>query len=153
MRDVKYSFASAEFLQNKDPLTNLKFSDEIKNYPQQFYSQRGDKITVEEFAKQFTLSVFCNYLALRSEGLENIQINIGGDGSLTMAEQPKSLVLHQPAVIKSKELQIELIRLLEQMISYYDKMLLKKEIVDEAKNNNRYYQKKAMIKDHLMTSD
>ncbi len=147
MEGVKFSFISVEFPQNKDPFQDLKLSDEIKNHPQIFYSQLGQKITIEEFSKQFILSVFCNYLALKSEGFQDIKISIGNDGSVAWTEKPKSILLTVPAPIENKAFQIILIELLDTTISLYDQMELKRDIVLEAKNTNKYYQKKSLIKD------
>jgi hypothetical protein len=149
LESVNFTFISTEYLQNEDPFTELNLSEEIKKHSQIFYSQQGQKISIEDFAKQFTLGVFCNYLALHSEGFNDIKINIGSDGSLARTEKPKSIVLQVPAKIESKPFQIELIKLLRTIIDLYEKRNLKREIVEEAKKSNRYFQKKALIRKKL----
>lgn len=153
MKGVKYPFIITDYLQDKNPFQNLSFSKEIKNFSQKYYSQKGKNITVEEFSKQFILSIFCNYLALRSEGFDKIFINIGSDGSLARTETPIAIVMHVPAVIKSKDLQKELIGLLNSVIKLYETKQLQREVVIETKYNNQYYTKKGMIKRELMKSN
>ncbi|WP_032923740.1 hypothetical protein [Leptospira santarosai] len=107
-------------------------------------------ITVEEFSKQFLQSIFSNYLVLISEGFSEVFINIGSDGSAQRVESPKSIVFHVPAKIENEALQIELMRLIENIIYLYERKILKKEIVDQAKLSNKYYEKKSRIKDILL---
>jgi hypothetical protein len=153
MEEVKFSYLNLEYRQDLNPFTNLNLSTAIKNHPHKFYSQLGEQIPIKEFVRQFTLSVFCNYLALRSEGIEDIKINIGKDGSMIRTETPRSLILHVPARIENKKLVIELIRLVKITINLYDTKLLKREIVIESKRNNQYYYKKDLIKEQLRTKE
>lgn len=152
LKDVKFTFVTLQFAQNKDPFKNLELSAELKSHSQTFFSQQGEKISIEEFSKQFILTVFTSYLAIKSEGLTGIKINIGSDGSLVRTENlEKNIVLQIPARIENKAFQLKLIELLAETIELYDKGELRWEIVDEAKNNNQYYTKKSFIKEHLKT--
>lgn len=147
MREVRFTYINTDIKQNIDPFENLDFPEELITNSQQFYSQKGTKISLQEFSKQFTKSVFCNYLALKSEGFDDIKINIGSDGALVLTENPSNLVLMVPAVIKDKSFQLLLIELLHKTIQLYESKLLIPEFVNETKNNNEYYRKIAAIKD------
>lgn len=147
MKEVKFTYINQEIKQNVNPFENLKLSDKISESPQQFYSQKGDNITTLEFIKQFSLSVFCNYLALEAEGFKNIKINVGSDGSMVVSEIPTSIVLFVPAHIKSKALQLIILEILNNTILCYEKNLLELNIVNEAKKNNNYFDKIAKIKE------
>lgn len=147
MKKVKFTYINHEIKQNINPFENLEVSNKINEIQQQFYSQKGDKITTVEFIKLFSLSVFCNYLALESEGFKEIKINIGSDGSMAVSENPTSIVLMVPAQIKSKALQLMLIETLNKVIQCYESNLLDLNIVKEAKLNNNYFDKIAKIKD------
>lgn len=146
MKNVKFTYINTEIKQNVDPFEEFIFSEEIIN-SQQFYSQLGEKISVEDFSKKFTLSTLCNYLALKEEGAEGLKINIGNNGSTVISEKSNSFLLMVPAQISSKTLQTKLIELMNKIIQLYEKNLLKIEIVQMAKENNNYYEKIALIKE------
>jgi len=145
MKGVKFTYINRAIKQNINPFENLKLSDRI-NETQQFYSQKGDKISIHEFIKQFSLSVFCNFLALEAEGFKSIKINIGSDGSMVVSEVPTQIVLLVPAQIKNKALQLIIKEILNNMILFYEKNLLDLNIVNEAKSSNNYFDKIAKIK-------
>jgi len=149
LKDINFSFISTDYTQDKDPFENLILSKEIKEHPQEFYSQQGEKLTIEEFSKKFILSIFTNYLVFISEGLKsnNIRINIGSDGSMAIAD--KKIILRVPALIKNKAYQLKLIELLEKVIELYSTGELKREIVEDAKMDNKYYFKKSLVKEQL----
>ena len=149
LKDINFSFISKNYTQTKDPFENFKLTKEIKEHPQKFYSQLGEKLTIEEFSKKFILSIFANYLVFISENYNknDIQINIGSDGSMVIAD--KKIILKVPAIIKNKAYQLKLIELLEQVIDLYSTGELKREIVEDAKMNNKYYFKKSLVKDQL----
>jgi len=150
LKEIEFTFVSTEFSQNKDPFSNLTFSKEIKNYPQNFFSQKGKKISLREFSKQFTLAVFSNYLAFASEGIKNVKINTGSDGSIARSDdQKRNILLHVPARIENKNLQLKLIELLGQVIELYEKGELQWKLVEEAKINNKFFYKKDLIKKQL----
>lgn len=115
---------------------------------QVFLSQSREKISTEEFVKQFTLSVFSNYLVFKSEGNTEILTNVGSDGSMTRTNrESNNYIFRVPATIKSKQLQLKIIEILTSVIELYESGELTREIVEEAKNNNRYYFKKHMLKE------
>lgn len=144
LKNVQFTYITLKFKQNKNPFINLKVSEEKNS---QFYSQTREKISTEEFVKQFTLSVFCNYLVFKSEGITKILTNVGSDGSMTRTNrESNNYVFNVPATIKSKELQLKIIEVLSSVINLYELGELSREIVEEAKDNNRYYFKKHMIK-------
>lgn len=147
MKNVKFTYININVKQNVNPFENPFFSKDVINDPSQFYSQQGERISLNEFAKQFTQSVFCNYLALKAEGFDDVKINIGGDGAMVRVEQPKPLVLVVPATIKSRLLQQELIALLQETIRLYENTLLSLDVVNDSKNSNDYVRKIALIKD------
>lgn len=149
LKDINFSLISTDYSQDKDPFENLMLSKEIKEHPQEFYSQQGEKLTIKEFSKKFILSIFTNYLVFISEGFmpNNIQINIGSDGAMAIAE--KNIILRVPAPIKSKAYQLKLIELLKRVIDLYSTGELKREIVEDAKMDNKYYFKKSLVKEQL----
>ena len=152
MKKVKFIYINTEIKQNINPFENIILpNDTIKN-PQQFYSQKGLTLSNEEFAKQYILSIFCNYLALKNEGFTNIKINIGNDGAMVRTEKPISFVLMVPAKIINKAFQQKLIELLNNTIYLYDNKMLLLEIVNEAKEKNDYFRKLSIIKDHKKSS-
>lgn len=58
-------------------------------------------------------------------------------------------MLHVPAMIKCKELQSELINILNRLIGCFEKKELEYEIVEQAKDNNRFYFKRFLIKNRF----
>ena len=153
LTDVNFSFISKSYSQNKNPFEKLILSKNIKEHKQKFYSQQGEELSIEEFSKKFILSVFTNYLVFISEGFNtnDIQINIGSDGAMAIAD--KKIILRVPATIRNKAYQLKLIELLEQVINLYSNGELKREIVEDAKMNNKYYFKKSLVKDQLKNED
>lgn len=147
MKKVQFTYINTDFKQSVNPFKNLIISKEITNCSPQFYSQKGDKISLKEFSKQFIQSVFCNYLALKAEGFNDIKINIENDGALVITKDPMTLIFMVPAIISSKDFQNLLIELLNKTILLYENKLLTLKIVNETKNSNDYYQKIAIIKD------
>lgn len=141
---------SPKLYQNKDPFQEINFSETIKTFPQKYYSQQGENISVEEFSKQFLLTVFSNYLLLKFETGSKVLINIGSDGSGIATDVKKdNIVLHVPAMIKCKDLQLELLDILQKLIESFEKRELKYEIVEQAKDNNNFYFKRYLIKERF----
>ena len=70
-----------------------------------------------------------------------------------MAIADKKIILRVPATIRNKAYQLKLIELLEQVINLYSNGELKREIVEDAKMNNKYYFKKSLVKDQLKNED
>ncbi|RYM33299.1 hypothetical protein ERX46_10160 [Brumimicrobium glaciale] len=107
LKEVKFTPFIIDY-QNKNPFESLALTKELNKYKSDFRSQRGEKICLKEFIKQFTLSVFSNYLVLRSEDFSenDISINIGNDGSMAIGDNKNGkIVLHVPAMIREKNIQ------------------------------------------------
>jgi hypothetical protein len=141
--------------QNSVPIDIIDFPSNLKDKESSYLSQRGEKISLKEFANQFSLSVFCNFLVLKSEGFdeEKIKINVGRDGSLVIGEKDnKPMIFNIPSIIESKILQKFIIKLIHLTIELYSKGKLKYEIVETAKENNYFYFKKSQIRDRLMVT-
>lgn len=145
LKDVQFTYISLNFKQNKNPFDNLKITKGINN--QIFLSQNREEISTIEFVKQFSLSVFTNYLVLKSEGVKEILTNVGSDGSMSRTNrESNNYILRVPATIKSKQLQLKIVEILTSIINLYESGELSREIVEEAKNNNKFYFKKQMLK-------
>ncbi|WDE11857.1 hypothetical protein [Thalassomonas haliotis] len=120
-----------------------------------FLSQYEEKISLDEFIRQFTLTVFCNYLALRSEGFgENeISLNITNDGVVSIAKGRKgSAILLSSAPIKEPEVKKIVSKSINAIIKSFVKAKLQKDIVDGAIYLNKFYCKKSFIKAQLKPS-
>ncbi|WP_303917897.1 hypothetical protein [Draconibacterium sediminis] len=142
--------------QNSNPIDIVKLPKELTNTKSIYFSQLGDELSLVEFANQFTLSVFCNFLVLKSEGFEenDISINVGSDGSMVIGEKEKKpMIFHVPAAIPNKALQNYILDLIKMTIELYEKGKLKLEIVESAKENNRFYFKKSQIRERLMDTE
>lgn len=85
-------------------------------------------------------------MALEAEGFSDLKINVGDDGSMIVSQAPDTIILTVPAPIKSKEVQNIIIEILSTTIKCYNNNLLTLQIVNEAKSNNNYYNKIALIK-------
>ena len=155
LKNVKFTQHVLDY-QNSSPIDEIKLPEELKNIKSAFFSQQGDKISLVEFAYQFTLSVFCNFLVLESEGFNenDIKINVGSDGSMIIGEKEnKPMIFHVPAKIPIKELQNYILSLIQKTIELYEAGKLKLEIVQSAKENNRFMFKKFQIRERLMDTD
>jgi hypothetical protein len=155
LKNVKFRPHMIDY-QNANPIDKVNFPKELNNAKSDYYSQQGDKISLVEFANQFTLSVFCNFLVLKSEGFEenDIKINVGSDGSMVIGEKEKKpMIFHVPAAIPNKALQKFILDLIKMTIELYEKGKLKHEIVESAKANNRFYFKKSQIRERLMDNE
>lgn len=142
--------------QNSNPIDEVQIPKELINIKSEYCSQLGDKISLVEFAYQFTLSVFCNFLALKSEGFEknDIIINVGSDGSMVIGEKDnKPIIFHVPAIIQNKALQKYILDLIKKTIELYDNGKLKLEIVESSKDKNRFFFKKYQIRERLMDTN
>lgn len=139
--------------QNTVPIDIVEFPNELNDQENSYLSQRGEKIGLKEFANQFSLSVLCNFLVIKSEGFEEdkIKITVGRDGSLVIGEKDnKPMILHVPAIIENEILQKFILNLIQTTIELYINGKLKYEIVETAKENNRFYLKKSQIRDKLI---
>lgn len=155
LKNVKFNPHVKEY-QDTNPFDILPFPKELKNLESGYLSQHGERISIKEFSNQFSQSVFCNFLVLKSEGFEEhqIKINIGSDGSMVIVEKEKKpMVFHVPARIMNKTLQKYILNLVKTTIELYDKGRLKHDIVESTKLNHRFYFKKSQIRERLMETE
>lgn len=153
--DIKFIPHITDY-QNTAPIDIVEFPKELDNKENSYLSQHGIRICLKEFAKQFSLSVFCNFLVIKSEGFEEneIKITVGKDGSLVIGEKNnKPMILHVPAIIENEILQKFILKLIQITIELYNNGKLKYEIVETAKENNQFYFKKSQIRDKLMENN
>lgn len=153
--DIKFIPHITDY-QNTAPIDIVEFPKELDNKENSYLSQHGIKICLKEFAKQFSLSVFCNFLVIKSEGFEEneIKITVGKDGSLVIGEKNnKPIILHVPAIIENEILQKFILKLIQITIELYNNGKLKYEIVETAKEHNQFYFKKSQIRDKLMENN
>lgn len=152
LTNIKFTYITTKFTQNKDPFKNIRLTKALRDSKSQFLSQLGEEISLKEFIKQFTLSVFNNYLVFKSEEFldSEIKMNIGSDGAMVNTLSVRgNFLFSSPAVIKNKSLQKELIKLLNNTIDLFNEKELDFNLVEMARLNNRYYFKKSLIKDQL----
>jgi hypothetical protein len=151
LTDVRYMLHLTQY-QNENPFSKIKISKRLKKSNDHFLSQLKEKICLAEFIKQFTLSVFCNYLVLKSEGFSEteISINVGGDGTLTIGKgKIGQMILHTPAKIEELEIQKIILKAINKVIQSFNKSKIKVNLVEDAMQNNKYYFKKHLVKDQL----
>lgn len=155
LKNVKFTPHIKEY-QDINPTDIIDFPKELQELKSGYLSQQGERISIKEFSNQFTQSVFCNYLVLKSEGFEEsaIKINVGSDGSMVIGEKDnKPMVLHVPARIMNKTLQKYILNLIEETIVFYNTGRLEYDIVESTKLNHRFYLKKSQIRERLMEKD
>lgn len=155
LKNVKFNPHVVDF-QNVNPFEVDDLPNELKEKEIGYRSQIGEKISLNEFIKQFSLSVFCNFLVLRSERFEenDISINVGSDGSMIVGKNEKGqIVFHVPASIQNKTLQKHIISKIEATINLYNNYKLEYEIVEAAKENNKYYFKKSQVRQQLIVNE
>lgn len=115
-----------------------------------FLDQTGASVSTKHFVEMFTASIFINYLILREEGYqkEEIEINVGSDGSLQMAKNDiiGANLFRCPAIIPYKEVQTEIIRCLNRVIELFDLNELDSITLLQAKARNRYIHKRAFLR-------
>ncbi len=151
LENTEFTF-SKKVWQTDNPFENLKISKRQKKIHDYFLSQYEEKISLDEFIKQFTLTVFCNYLALRSEDFDEneVSLSIANDGVVLIAEGDKgSVILLSRAPIKEPEVKKIVSKSIKAIIKSFVKAKLQKDIVDEAIYLNDFYCKKSYIKTQL----
>lgn len=139
-------------LQNENPFNNLKISTKLQKANNHFLSQHGEKLTLQAFITQFTLSLFCNYLVLISEGFshDEISLTISSDGATAIGKGEKgTAVLGSPAFIHELKIQKILTKSIRSVIRSFCSSKLKVEIVEDAITNNKFYYKKHLVKSQL----
>ena len=151
LQEARYKLHLSKF-QNENPFAKIKVTKELKQTNDHFVSQHGDNICLVEFIEQFTLSVFCNYLVLMSEGFNSVEIsiNVGIDGAMTVGKGKNGhIVLHTPARIEEIEVQKILLKAINKTIHSFQKSYLQVALVENAMQNNKYYFKKSLVKKQL----
>lgn len=149
VENIHFSFKTDKYHQNTDPFEGL-ILDQMNCKNIKFTSQSGQPIDTLNFIKQFTLSVFTNYLILKSEKMD-CELKIGSDGAvLTTQNHKKNLLLRTPAIIESPDLQLSILKIVSNIIELYECGELKRELVIQAKNDNFYYLKKVSLKQNLL---
>ncbi|MDP4490034.1 hypothetical protein QDG88_19160 [Pseudoalteromonas piscicida] len=145
---IQFTFRSKK-LQNKNPFDSLKLSVGIRKRNKHFKSQLGNSLSLKEFIRQFTLTVFCNYLVLLSEEVEQnkISINVGRAGGITNYDA--GITLASPATIEDPNVQRVILKTLKKVIEYFHKSELKVNIVEEAMLENSFYCKKTYVREKL----
>lgn len=150
--NINYNYIGNNMTQDVDPFVNLDFIPSANCSSVKFYSQLGKRININEFIKQFSLSVFINYIAMLSEGFcdNDLTVSVGGNGSIVAAQNHTgNMVLHTPASIKDEKLQFKLCKMIDDLLTMYKQGVLSVDIVKKAMHDNKYYLKKRLIKDKL----
>lgn len=113
------------------------------------FSPRGEPLSVQRFVEEFTMSLFANWIVLREEGFlpEEVKITVGSDGSMQWTTTPeKSLILVAPASIPDKEVQLEVIRCLGEVLTLYESNSADPIAVLQAKAKNFYFLKRGIVR-------
>ena len=152
-KNYQYEVLSPFFTTTYDPFIGLasKFSPELSL--QKFYSQHGDLIDAETFIKQFTLSVFANYLASVAEGAtpDNISTVYANDGCfMTAIIGGRKIILHIHAPLFLTGLKDIIIECLQGLLKAYHDDNLDAGIITMAKNNNGYLNKRIAIRQMIL---
>lgn len=115
-----------------------------------FVDQQGKVISTKRFVELFSMSVFSHYMVLRDENFQpnQIKINVGSDGSL---QQGTSLdrgnyVLHCPATIMDRDVQIKVIETVEKMIELYEQNRLDAIALLQTKARTNYIKNRAILR-------
>jgi hypothetical protein len=118
-----------------------------------FRDRQGNPITTKRFVELFSMSIFCNYLALREENyLSNeIKVNVGKDGSMQIGESQVNgnILLHTPAIIKNKVVQIEIIRCVNECVRLFENNKIDAIALLQAKARNNYINNRALIRKQI----
>jgi len=133
------------------PLVEAKLG-EIKN-DISFRDREGNPIDTKKFIELFSMSVFCNYLALREENYysNEIKINVGKDGSMQIGESEMNgnCLMHTPATISDKRVQVEVIRCVETAVKLFEENKLNPIALLQAKARNNYIKNRAAIRHQI----
>lgn len=113
-----------------------------------FISQQGEPLSNKQFIEDFTMSIFTNWLILRDEGFQplDININVGSDGSMQHGINDKgSILLRCPAIIPNATIQKEIIRCVSIVINQYENNNLDSIAILQTKAKNIYTFKRALV--------
>lgn len=116
-------------------------------------SPTGEPLDVKSFVEEFTMSIFTNCVILREEGFlpEEVKVSVGADGSLQWTSQPESFLLHSPASIPEKEIQLRVINCLSTALDLYETNAADPIAILQAKAKNAYFLKRAIVR-HVLKS-
>jgi hypothetical protein len=118
-----------------------------------FRDREGNLINTKKFIELFSMSIFCNYLALREENYHSneIKINVGKDGSMQIGESQVNgnCLMHSPATISDKRVQLEVIRCLEETVKLFESNKLDSIALLQAKARNNYIKNRAAIRHQI----
>lgn len=112
-------------------------------------SPDGEPLNAKQFIEAFTASVLTNCLILREEGFlaREITINVGSDGSMQHASSAeRSLLMHCPASIPDKDIQVEIVRCLGEALERLESNDAGGIALMQAKARNNYVLKRSMIR-------
>lgn len=145
------SDANTTSVKNKEKDPFLKHLITAVPSEQTFYSQKGQKLPVKEFIKDFTLGIFNNYLLLREQGVKQdaIQINVGKDGSLVRTNEKGGIILQLPAIIREKFVQQIILLCLNDVISYYENGQLASDLIEQSKKQHDFLLKTELVNKQL----
>jgi len=112
------------------------------------FSPAGEPLDVKVFVEEFTMSIFTNCVILREEGFlpEEVKVSVGGDGSLQWTSPPRSFLMHSPALIPDKEIQMKVIKCLSTALSLYETNAADPIAILQAKAKNCYFLKRAIVR-------
>lgn len=133
------------------PLINVNLNDELANQLI-FTDQEGNAISVKNFIEYFTMTIFNNYLVLKDEGFrrDEISINVGHDGSFQIGKsQIGKIILLSQAIIPQKEIILEIIRCIDEVIELFEKNELDHIPILQSKARNHYLFKRAFVRRNL----
>jgi hypothetical protein len=112
-------------------------------------------LNVKQFIEAFAASILTNCLVLREEGFlpREIKVNVGADGSMQHASSPqRSLIMHCPASIPDKEVQVEIMRCLGEALERLESYDAGGIALMQAKAKNNYVLKRSIIR-HVTGSE
>lgn len=126
-----------------------------QDYPNPYcFSPLGEPLSVNRFVEEFTMSLIANWVVLREEGFlpEELKTSVGSDGSLQWSTTPgKSVLLHSPASIPDKEVQLEVIRCLGIALNLYETNSADPIAILQAKARNFYFLKRGIVR-HIVNN-
>lgn len=120
-----------------------------------FRDRNGKPISTKRFVELFSMSIFCNYLSLREENYQSneIKVNVGKDGSMQIGESKinGNCLMHTPAVIENKSVQLEVIRCVNECVQLFENNKIDTIALLQAKARNNYINNRALIRKQIKT--
>lgn len=108
-----------------------------------------EKLTVRQFVERFTMAVVANLMVLRDHGFRpnEIRINVGRDGSMQVTQSELgNYLFYVPAPIPDKNVQLEIIRCINECCAMLENGTLDPLSVLQAKAMNQYIMKRAFLR-------